>query len=116
MKRVLCAFIGLTFFGFSMAQSAPKVNERALREAMEMHLKDAPSARFKNIRQKKTEANTPGIWDICGEVNAKNSYGGYAGFETFVGATLKEGKDPVQYFVVRVGGVADQMCAQKFGN
>lgn len=114
MKRVLCAFLGLTAFGFSIAQSAPKVNERALREAMEIHLKDAPSARFKNIRQQKTEAKIPGMWDICGEVNSKNSYGGYAGFETFVGSTIKEGKEPVQYFVVRVGGVADQMCAQKF--
>lgn len=76
MKRFVCAFLGVVVFGFAAAQSPPKVNERALREAMEIHLKDAPSARFRNIRQKQVEAKTPGIWDICGEVNAKNSYGG----------------------------------------
>ena len=38
-------------------------------------LKDPESARFRNVQVK---------WEaVCGEVNAKNSYGGYVGFRRF---------------------------------
>ncbi|RKL15377.1 hypothetical protein BFJ72_g15351 [Fusarium proliferatum] len=51
-------------------------------------LKDPDSARFRNVRLK---AYFDGAV-VCGEVNAKNSYGGYGGFTKFVagikGATL----------------------------
>jgi len=49
---------------------------RMAKEAVTKNLKDPSSADFRNVR-----------WvsggDVCGEVNAKNSFGGYAGFQRF---------------------------------
>lgn len=47
-------------------------------------LKDPESAQFKNLRLVKGEGGEA----LCGEVNAKNSYGGYIGFSQF-GVTEK---------------------------
>lgn len=41
-------------------------------------LKDPDSAQFRNLRV------VSGGAALCGEVNAKNSYGGYTGFKSFV--------------------------------
>jgi len=41
-------------------------------------LKDASSAKFRNVKFHKDS----GI--VCGEVNAKNSYGGYSGYQYFI--------------------------------
>ena len=64
--------------------------------AVSASLKDPGSAQFQNVRM----ANY-GSWKVvCGEVNGKNSYGGYVGFGPFVagvnGATLfdKDNKYP----------------------
>jgi len=46
-------------------------------------LKDPGSAQFRNVRFVKYG---PGAV-ICGEVNGKNSYGGYVGFKRFVAGT-----------------------------
>ena len=43
-------------------------------------LKDPESAQFRNI---KVVINTEGRKSVCGQVNAKNSYGGYTGFQSF---------------------------------
>ncbi len=42
-------------------------------------LKDPDSAKFRNVAIKKYE----GLRIVCGEVNAKNSYGAYVGFKKF---------------------------------
>lgn len=42
-------------------------------------LKDPDSAKFRNVRMKAFD----GMHVVCGEVNAKNSYGGYTGFKKF---------------------------------
>lgn len=44
-------------------------------------LKDPVSAQFKGVT---TVINSKGSESICGEVNARNSYGGYVGFQKFV--------------------------------
>ena len=43
-------------------------------------MKDPDSAQFRDVREAKHE----GRRIVCGEVNAKNGYGAYAGFERFV--------------------------------
>lgn len=43
-------------------------------------LKDPESAQFRNV---KIAVNTVGEKSVCGQVNAKNSYGGYTGFKSF---------------------------------
>lgn len=64
----------------ALAQSV----DDAAKTAVLAKLKDPDSAQFRNIR-------VAGDW-VCGEVNAKNSYGAYAGFSGFVGS-VTTGKD-----------------------
>lgn len=51
--------------------------EREVRNAVSEQLKDPQSARFQNEREVRK-----GLY--CGEVNAKNSFGGYTGFQPFI--------------------------------
>lgn len=46
--------------------------QRLAKEFLIPHLKDPESAQFRNQK------------GLCGEVNAKNSFGGYAGFKRFI--------------------------------
>ncbi|WP_141687427.1 hypothetical protein [Pseudomonas putida] len=50
-------------------------NQRVAREFVEGVLKDPSSAEFRNQR------------GLCGEVNSKNSFGGYVGFKKFIAAS-----------------------------
>ena len=56
-------------------------------------LKDAPSARFKNVTLRRK-----GQYDyhLCGDVNAKNGFGGYVGFRRFV-VHERDGKMTVMF-------------------
>ena len=49
----------------------------AAKRAVEDTLKDPSSIQYRDIR-------TNSVGDICGEFNAKNSYGGYGGFRGFM--------------------------------
>jgi hypothetical protein len=61
-------------------------------------LKDPDSARFRNIRRvymptpKEVSTADPTTLAYCGEVNARNSFGGYTGFQPFAVAV---GKNPM---------------------
>ena len=67
--------------------------DRARAEAMlarsaarlQLGLKEPESARFRNVRIRSWINPRGGILEvgICGEMNAKNSYGGYGGWEQF---------------------------------
>jgi hypothetical protein len=62
-------------------QSEPDVVE-ATKQALANSLKDPGSAQFRNTR---LVAHPAGMV-VCGEVNAKNSHGGYVGFRRFFGS------------------------------
>ncbi len=51
--------------------------------ALKAQLRDGESAQFRN---EKAYRQPNGSFIVCGEVNAKNGFGGYSGFETFVAA------------------------------
>lgn len=55
--------------------------ERAALDAVRAQMLDPESAQFRNVRSVR---NRYGEVGICGEVNAKNSLGGYAGFRHFM--------------------------------
>ena len=55
-------------------------------EAVEAKLKDPDSADFRDIKVHHVGTKTA----VCGEVNAKNGFGGYTGFERFISAGAKE--------------------------
>lgn len=99
----IATVIGLLFAGQCAAQSTPKPPAlRIIKAAIAENLKDPESARFRNIeRVDKPDASIDGIY--CGEVNAKNSYGGYIGYLPFMIAIL--GGQP---FVMAQAGDSDE--------
>lgn len=59
--------------------SAPQI--AAVETAVREGLKDPQSAQFRNVKG----GQNGGSVTVCGEVNARNSYGGYPGFSPFIG-------------------------------
>ena len=53
------------------------------KQAVKAKLKDPDSAQFRGIR---FHQGKDGVPMACGEVNSKNSFGGYGGFQKFVSA------------------------------
>lgn len=67
------------------------------RAAVKSNLNDADSAKFRNERVYRVNGGTT----VCGEVNAKNRMGGYAGFQQF---SVAEG------IIVNIGASATLDC------
>ena len=82
----------------------------AIRSSMQKDLKDADSAKFKDV---KVAAAEDGV-AMCGLVNARNSYGAYAGFSYFTGVMLAKGTQNPSAVVFGVdskpGGPAEETC------
>ena len=57
------------------------------KDAVRAKLKDPDSAQFQNVRFYQGKDGVP---MTCGEVNSKNSFGGYGGFQKFVSAGRAE--------------------------
>lgn len=92
--KVLFAFAALFgviwfFSGSGGSSSSPQANAevrqialvRMGKEAVQAKLKDAESAEFKDVIFVE-KANELAV--ACGQVNSKNSFGAYAGFQRFV--------------------------------
>ncbi|MBP1179967.1 hypothetical protein [Methylobacterium sp. PvR107] len=84
---------GLLLLGPASAQEAaqptkltPKQIE-AVKKGVRQSLRDPDSARFD--RPFIAARDSAGILKVCGFVNAKNTYGGYAGDTAFVGTMFK---------------------------
>lgn len=78
MKRIILA-ISLFFIGTeAFADSATLINQA--KKAVRSQLKDPSSAQFDYVYAVTTIS---GAKAVCGEVNAKNTYGGYTGFTPF---------------------------------
>ncbi|WP_088699701.1 hypothetical protein [Halomonas campaniensis] len=54
--------------------------EDKAKKAVAERLRDPSSAQFRNVKG----GEKRGMYNVCGEVNGKNSYGAYAGYERFV--------------------------------
>jgi hypothetical protein len=73
-----------------LASCGPSLEQQA-RDGLRDRLKDASSAQFINLRK-------TSLGQICGQVNAKNSYGAFPGFSHFyvwpgAGGTLAQVDD-----------------------
>lgn len=66
-----------------LATSMPEAVLEKSKNSIANTLKDPESAKFRNVRLVKYLEGSV----ICGEVNGKNSYGGYVGFKPFVAST-----------------------------
>lgn len=84
-----------------------EVEVDAVKDAMYETLKDNESARIKNLRFKMVD----GTEYFCGLVNSKNSYGGYGGFEPFIGFTFEEINKQKGYVPSGYGAAAGRLCS-----
>jgi hypothetical protein len=79
------AIVGCMLAPEVRAQTADPATVKALivraRQRFDERLNDYPSARFKDVRVM-TDSPT-GQLSLCGQVNARNQLGGYAGWQTF---------------------------------
>lgn len=78
-KNSLVPLIVLAFLAASATTLAATDDSQLIRKAKQnvtSEFKDPDSAKFRNIRVIRGS--------VCGEVNAKNSYGGYVGYRRFV--------------------------------
>ena len=85
-------------------QTADQALMTSLRNQLLQRLKDAESARFRGEFLSLSESVDAPVKSLCGEVNAKNSYGGYAGFKRYVvnvdGLVSIEGQDGASFSYV----------------
>ena len=109
--RIVLFFVAALLFGSVFAKPAPKLNEKALRLGFESLLKDADSAKFRDIEYKASE--NAGSWTMCGEVSAKNSYGAYNGYEAFLAMAIKEKNTPIKYLVFGIGEASAKVCTDR---
>lgn len=101
IRLVLAAISAVSIIGASHAQTSappvakPKASKAAApapdpfvteaRGAVSRSLKDPGSAQFQNVRARSvTNLRGEPMQVVCGEVNAKNSLGGYTGFAPFI--------------------------------
>ena len=76
-----CAEYSATSDDFSPVVLTPEISETA-RDQVKYEMKDPGSAQFRNMRVY-SFSGPGGGYVVCGEVNGKNSMGGYAGFQPF---------------------------------
>lgn len=83
------------------------------KEAITSRFKDPESARFRGLYLSQKELPT-----LCGEVNAKNSYGGYVGYRGFfyntVSAYIDDGKELSEGYMYR--SLQPKNCGEKFAD
>jgi hypothetical protein len=92
--RVLLGFVLVASMvaTVSAGQGLSPKQRKALYDAVTENFKDPSSAQFRKIELVDgRDAKKPGEGIYCGEVNAKNSYGAYAGYMPFIGAVLGDG-------------------------
>jgi len=96
----------------AMANDTPQQIIEKGKKALAEKLKDPDSAKFRNVRLVKYLDSAV----ICGEINGKNSYGGYVGFVDFVGGinngTMRN-RDKDQYIEITKAANTgiDRACA-----
>lgn len=103
--------MGLMLISATYAVSAERIPATAadlagIKVAMEDVLKDADSAKLKNVFLTPEEK----AWRICGRVNSKNSYGAYAGYSPFLGMKFPREDGKALYVVAGVGEGAGLVC------
>lgn len=97
--------------GLALLLSACSSEQREAKKEVSYQLRDPSSAQFRNLR---TVRQQDGTVAVCGEVNSKNAFGGYGGFQDFVvweGAVAHIVKDMSEVDFTDLGPIGDQARA-----
>ncbi|WP_050874214.1 hypothetical protein [Comamonas testosteroni] len=106
MKRVIFGMVAGVVSMTALADAPFTADEKKVRAALEERLKDAESARVRRLHVSKVD----GTLHLCGEVNAKNSYGAYVGYEKFYGMIFPRPNGKDLYHILGVGDASAEMC------
>ncbi|MBR1129491.1 hypothetical protein [Bradyrhizobium iriomotense] len=79
---------------YAQQRSLTEAEKKIIMSTYESRLKDPLSAQYRWPNLIKAQANEP---DYCFQVNAKNSYGGYVGFQTVLGSVTQRNGTIVGY-------------------
>lgn len=107
MRKLLLTFLlvaGAVHAGDPVRDATPK-ELAAIKANLELRLKDASSAKLQRVRVKGEK--------FCGLVNAKNSYGAYAGYSPISGMVFKDTTGKQLAAVIGIGPPEDairQIC------
>jgi hypothetical protein len=82
-NKLVIAFALIVFSSVSVAADLTAKEKSAIVNAVKEQLKDPDSAKFKWVKLADRINPKNFVDSYCGLVNAKNSYGGYTGFEPF---------------------------------
>lgn len=77
---VVVLALTLACCGASLAASAGSARVEHAKAVILENLRDPESARFRSIYQRSSTQ----IHNVCGQVNAKNGFGGYVGYRRFI--------------------------------
>lgn len=109
MKRVVLVLLLAAFAAHAedAVRDATSKELAAIKADLETKLKDAASAKFQRVRVKDGY--------FCGLVNAKNSYGAYAGYKPIMGMVFNDttGKKLAAVIGLDSPEVTRTMCAEK---
>lgn len=114
LRLMVASTIALGAIPFAATAATPTAASKAVLKAVTVEVKatakDADSVKIRNLRMVKAD----GLVKFCGEVNAKNSYGGYTGFRPLAGFLMLNGNHPVYTSVSDIDNVdlSRAMCAR----
>ncbi|HEY1632800.1 MAG TPA: hypothetical protein VGF56_15895 [Rhizomicrobium sp.] len=110
MNRIFqIIFVGLIFLLTSCdGKIDPVVDSQGkAEERMKAALRDPDSAKYSNVQAFRMSGNGPVSYVFCGEVNAKNGFGGYTGNTGFVAGpalatleTTEQGDDAAAFELI----------------
>lgn len=88
------------------------------KQGIKYQLKDPTSVLFRDVR---VVTNTEGKKTVCGEVNAKNTYGGYVGFKPFYSTSILDSDNEIMseiqtngYNLAGCAGQAAELATRKY--
>lgn len=79
-KRLIVAIVAIVALGVVLTGCTPSAVDKA-KAAVAEKLRDPDSAKFRNVV---SGTNSEGLDAVCGEVNGKNTFGAYSGYERFM--------------------------------
>lgn len=86
MKSILAVALALVVSDLALAMDNSAQYNKLLLDAhthITKDLKDPDSAIFRSEYIQKTPSKNESMYFVCGEINAKNSYGGYVGYAPY---------------------------------
>ena len=91
MKFILFSLVGTALLLVSCSKDDKQRQKDSMlilvsQEAVQSKLKDGASAEFRNVGIHKGQK--PNL--VCGEVNSKNGFGGFSGYQRFISAGTAE--------------------------